>query len=435
MALELTSSASAGTNEFNKRISSFSLTGIDYISRQPAAIATKYDCSVASALAIWSNKNRKQAGASIDRLRGREPMTTRRNFLKGAAATGIGFCSCGMLDAARAQPGAPRLPVKVGGKHVKTIDVHAHCYFHEAIDLMGDDAAKVRPQVKGAAEHFIVIEQRLKAMDAMAIDMEILSINPFWYGKDRDTAAAIVKVQNEKLAELCASRPDRFGAFASLALQFPDLAVQQLEAAVKKQGLRGAAIGGSVLGTDFSDEKFHPVWAKAEELGAVLFIHPQSTPQLAQRFKGNGWLSNTIGNPLDTTIALQHLIFEGTLDRFPGLKIIAAHGGGYLGSYAARDDHACFVSPQNCNPNITLKKKPSEYLSQLYFDAMVFTPEGLRHLVAQVGASQIMLGTDHPIPWEQHPVDHVFATTTLSDKQKIAVLGGNAARLFGLKDA
>jgi aminocarboxymuconate-semialdehyde decarboxylase len=299
---------------------------------------------------------------------------------------------------------------------------------------LGDGADKVLPPVKGVPEHFIVIEQRLKEMDAMAIDMEILSINPYWYGKDRDLAAAIVKVQNEKLAELTASRPDRFGAFASLTLQFPDLAVQQLETAVKKQGLRGAAIGASVMGEDFSDPKFHPVWAKAEELGAVLFVHPQSTPELAKRFKGNGWLSNTIGNPLDTTIALQHLIFEGTLDRFPGLKVLAAHGGGYLGSYAARGDHACFVSPQNCNPDIKLKKQPSEYLNQLYFDAMVFTPEGLRHLVAQVGASQIMLGTDHPIPWEQHPVDHVFATTTLSDKQKAAILGGNAARLFGLKE-
>jgi len=362
-------------------------------------------------------------------------MTTRRQFLKGAAATGIAFCSCGMLDAARAQPKAPRLPVKVNGKRVLTVDVHSHCYFREAINLMGDAADKVLPPVKGVPEHFIVIEQRLKEMDAMAIDMEMLSINPFWYGKDRDTAAAIVKMNNEKLAELCASRPDRFGAFASLTLQFPDLAVQQLETAIKKQGLRGAAIGASVLGEDFADPKFHPVWAKAEELGAVLFIHPQSTPELAKRFKGNGWLSNTIGNPLATTIALQHLIFEGTLDRFPGLKIVAAHGGGYLGSYAARGDHACFVSPQNCDPNISLKKKPSEYLNQLYFDAMVFTPEGLRHLVAQVGASQIVLGTDHPIPWEEHPVDHVFATTSLTDKQRVAILGGNAARLFGMKEA
>ncbi len=185
-------------------------------------------------------------------------MTTRRQFLKGAAATGIAFCSCGMLDAARAQPKAPRLPVKINGKRVLTVDVHSHCYFREAINLMGDAADKVLPPVKGVPEHFIVIEQRLKEMDAMAIDMEVLSINPFWYGKDRDTAAAIVKMNNEKLAELCASRPERFSAFASLTLQFPDLAVQQLETAIKKQGLRGAAIGASVLGEDFADPKFHP---------------------------------------------------------------------------------------------------------------------------------------------------------------------------------
>jgi predicted TIM-barrel fold metal-dependent hydrolase len=359
-------------------------------------------------------------------------MTTRRNFLKGAA--GIVFCSCGMLDAVHAQAGGRRLPVRVKGKRIKTIDVHSHCLFHESLALMGDEASNVIPKTKGAQEHFIAnaIENRLKGMDAMAIDMEVLSINPSWYRKDRDIAAQIVKINNEKLAEVCASRPDRFAAFASLSLQYPDLAVQQLETAVKKQGLKGAAIGGSVLGEDFSSERFHPVWAKAEELGAVLFIHPQSTPPLAARFKGNGWLANTIGNPLDTTIALQHLIFEGTLDKYPGLKIIAAHGGGYLPSYAPRSDHACFVSPQNCNPDIKLKKKPTEYLNQLYFDALVFTPEALRHLVAQVGASQIVLGTDHPIPWEEHPVDHVFATTTLSDKDKAAILGGNAARLFGM---
>jgi aminocarboxymuconate-semialdehyde decarboxylase len=280
---------------------------------------------------------------------------------------------------------------------------------------------------------YIAVEQRQKAMDAQAIDMEVLSINPFWYDTDRDTATKIVALQNEKLAELCAAHPDRFGAYASLALQYPDLAVTQLETAMKKQGLRGAAIGASVLDVDFSDARFHPVWAKAEQLGAVLFIHPLGMPALDKRFKGNGWLANTIGNPLATTIALEHLIFEGTLDRFPNLKIIAAHGGGYLPSYAARGDHACFVSPQNCNPEIKLKKKPSEYLNQIYFDSLVFTPEGLRHLVAQVGASQIVIGTDHPIPWEEHPMDRIFATTTLSDEDKVAILGGNAARLFGMQ--
>ena len=361
-------------------------------------------------------------------------MTTRRDFLKGAAAgSGIVFCACGMTGTARAQSSPARaLPVMVNGKRIKTIDVHAHCHFHEAVNLMGEEASSVLPRTKGAQEHFIVVEERLKGMDAQAIDMEVLSINPFWYRKDRDTAAAIVKVQNEKLSELCASRPDRFAAFASLALQHPDVAVEQLEHAVKQLGLRGAAVGASVLGEDFSEPRFHPVWAKAEELGAVLFIHPQSTPDLARRFKGNGWLANTIGNPLDTTIALQHLIFEGTLDRFPGLKVLAAHGGGYLGSYAPRSDHACFVSPKNCNPDIRLRKKPTEYLNQLHFDALVFTPEALRHLVAQVGASQIMLGSDHPIPWEEHPVDHVFATESLTDDEKAAILGGNATRLLRL---
>jgi aminocarboxymuconate-semialdehyde decarboxylase len=360
-------------------------------------------------------------------------MTTRRGFLRHAAA-GIVFCGCGLRGAARAQGAAPRvLPVTVNGRRVKTIDVHAHCLFHESLALMGDQARGTRPVTKGAEQMFIAVEERLKAMDAMAIDMEVLSINPFWYRKDRETAAEIVRINNEKLAELCAAKPDRFAAFASLALQYPDLAVAQLETAVKMQGLRGAAIGGSVLGENFSDPKFHPVWAKAEELGAVLFIHPQSTPELNARFKGNGWLANTIGNPLETTIALQKLIFEGTLDRFPGLKIIAAHGGGYLPSYAPRSDHACFVSPVNCNPDIHLAKQPTEYLNQLYFDCLVFTPEALRHLAAQVGASQLMLGSDHPIPWEEHPVDHVFATTTLSDDEKIAILGGNAAALFGMK--
>jgi len=366
-------------------------------------------------------------------------MSSRREFLKGAAASGIAFCTCGLLDAAHAQlshthpqAGTKRKPVIFKGKRVKTIDTHAHCFFHEGIALMGDDAKGVMPPVKGGPEHFIVIEERLKGMDAMGIDMEVLSINPFWYRKDRETAQKICQVHNEKLAELCAQRPDRFAAFASLPLQAPDLAVQMLEDAMKKYRLKGAAIGGSVLGDDFSNPKYHPVWAKAEELGAVLFIHPQSTPQLASRFKGNGWLSNTIGNPLDTTIALQKLIFEGTLDKYPGLKLLAAHGGGYLGSYAPRSDHPCFVSPTNCDPSIVLKKKPTEYLNQMYFDALVFTPEALRHLVAQVGVSQVMLGTDHPIPWEQYPVDHVMATKTLSDAQKAAILGGNAAKLFGI---
>ena len=352
-------------------------------------------------------------------------------------AAGVIFTSCSLLDAvpARAQaPGKSRLPVLIKGRRVKTIDVHAHCLIPEALALLpADEAKSIFPQVKGGQQFLVNLDERLAGMDAQGVDIEVLSINPWWYRRDRELAGKIVRAQNEGLAALCAKQPDRLYAFASLALQYPDLAVEQLEEAVRKHNLKGAAIGGSVAGEEFSDPKFHPVWAKAEELGATLFIHPQSTPELGKRFRGNGWLSNVIGNPLDTTIALQHLIFEGTLDRFPRLKVVAAHGGGYLGSYAPRSDHGCFISPRNCNPEIVLKKKPTEYLNQLYFDSLVFTGEALRHLAAQVGASRIVIGTDHPIPWNEHPVDHVIGTKTLTDAQKRAILGGNAATLLGIQ--
>ena len=298
-------------------------------------------------------------------------MSSRRHFLKAgaaAAATGIVFCGCGLSKSAHAQQGSrAKLPVTVSGKRVKTIDVHAHCHFREAGALLGEEGFKLQVSaINGATETYIDLSQRLAAMDAQAVDMEILSINPFWYNRERDVAAQIVKLQNEKLAEFCAANSSRFAAFASLTLQAPDLAVQELETAARKQGLKGAAIGGSVNGIDFSDPKFYSVWAKAEELGVPLFIHPRGIPELNKRFAGNGWLDNTIGNPLDTTIALSHLIFEGTLDRFPGLKVIAAHGGGYLPSYADRSDHACMVGPKGCTADVKLKKRPSEYLKQIF---------------------------------------------------------------------
>jgi len=357
-------------------------------------------------------------------------MTTRRDFLRGsaAAATGIVFCSCGLLQSAHGQQTSrQKLPVSLGGKRVRTIDVHAHCVIPEASKLLGPAPPSL---VRGADEVVIDINKRLAAMDAQAVDMEVLSVNPNWYSRDRELAGQVVKVQNEKLAELCASRPDRFAAFASLSLQFPDLAVQQLETAVKKQGLRGAAIGATVLGEDFSDPKFHPVWAKAEELGASLFIHPQGVPELNKQVAGNGWLSNAIAYPVETTIALSHLIFEGTFDKFPGLKVIAAHGGGFLPSYADRSDHACLVNPGGCNPDIKLKKQPTEYLKQIYFDSLVFTPEALRHLVAQVGVSQVVLGSDYPFPWQLQPVDHIFASTSLSDDDKAYILGRTAEKIL-----
>lgn len=356
-------------------------------------------------------------------------MPSRRQFL---GATGAIFCSCGLQHAAQAQGQAAgrRQAVAVNGKAVKTIDVHSHCIFAETLPLVNNDRSIMANTVRGSEETLIQVEQRLAAMDAQRVDMEVLSVNPFWYRRDRDLAAQIVKVNNEKMAELCAAHPERFAGFASLTLQDPQLAAQELETAMLRQGLKGAAIGFNVADREFSDPAFHPVWAKAEELGAVLFIHPFGPPEMAKRLAGNGWLDNAIGNPLNTTIALSHLIFEGTLDRFPGLKIIAAHGGGYLPSYADRSDHACMVSPAGCDPNIKLKKRPTEYLKQIWFDSLVFTPEAIRHLQAQVGASQIVLGSDYPYPWQLKPVDHVMACDSLSDEEKLDTLGRTAARLL-----
>ena len=353
-------------------------------------------------------------------------MTTRRDFIGGATAfAGAVFCGCGLLDTphVHAQPAVKRREVVVNGRRVKTVDVHAHCVFPEVMAML---------DLKWRPPNLVVGADRFKAMDEQGIDMEAISINAFWYHVDRDRAEALIKLQNEKLAGLVAEHPDRFVAFATVAMQHPDLAVQQLEYGIKKLGLRGMSVGGSVDGLELANPKFNPIWAKCEELGILVFTHPVGTKELAPRLKGNGGLANTIGNPLETTLALSHLIYEGTLDRYPGLKICAAHGGGYLPFYAPRSDAICVTFPDRC-ASVPLKKKPTEYLKQLYYDSIVFTPEALKALIAEVGVERIMMGTDYPFPWTKTSVDHILNTPGLSDADKSAMLGDTAVKLLGIK--
>jgi len=312
--------------------------------------------------------------------------------------------------------------VTVGGKRVKVIDIHSHGAIPGVMEMMNQRPPTNIPLLVGT--------DRLRQMDEQGIDVEVLSINPFWYSADRDLSTRLIKTQNEKLAEFCAMHTDRFVGLATVALQHPDLAAQQLEEGFRKMGLRGGSVGDIVNNEELASPRFDPFWAKAEELGAPIFIHPQGIPELRSRLQGNGVLTNVIANPLGTTIALSHLIFEGTLDRFPKLKLCAAHGGGYLPAYADRSDHGCVTFPEQCNK--TLKKKPTEYLKQIYFDSLIFTGEALRHLIAVAGVSQIMLGTDFPYPWTTTSVDHVLTTPALSDSDRIAILGGNASRLFAI---
>ena len=353
----------------------------------------------------------------------------------GIEATTIGFVECGVrgpapadgAEGGRSAAHPHRRQVVVGGKRIRTVDIHAHCAVPEAMAVLGNGSPLPALLMSDTAE-------RIAAMDAQGLDVSALSINPYWYHADRDAAAEIIRLQNEALVEICAATPERFVAFATAALQHPELAVEQVEHAARTLGFRGVGVGGSVEGLELADPKFHPFWAKCEELDLLVFLHPQGTQALepSGRLGGSGLLTNTIGNPLETTLALSHLIFEGALDRFPGLKICAAHGGGYLPSYANRSDAVCRTFPQRVGP--LPKKPPTAYLrdGQLFFDTIVFTPEALRHLIAETGPGQVMIGTDYPFPWTSTEVELVLSTPDLSDDDRIAILGGTAAKLRGL---
>ena len=345
----------------------------------------------------------------------------------------IGFVDCAMRSPAGEGNGGgahshgDRREVVVNGARVRTVDIHAHCVVPDALAVLNTKAGNKELLMDDTTT-------RIAAMDAQGIDTAALSINPYWYHAGRDAAAEVVRIQNEALVEFCAAKPDRFTAFATAALQHTDLAVEQIEYAAKTLGLRGLSVGGSVEGRELADPDFDPIWAKCEELDLLVFLHPRGTSELAPsgRLAGSGLLENTIGNPLETTIALSHLIFEGTLNRFPGLKICAAHGGGYLPSYANRSDAVCRTFLNRVGP--LPKKNPTAYLKdgQLFYDTIVFTPEALRHLIAETGPGQIMIGTDYPFPWTSTEVDLVLNTPDLSDEDRIAILGGTAARLMGL---
>jgi aminocarboxymuconate-semialdehyde decarboxylase len=360
-------------------------------------------------------------------------MPNRRTFFKTLAGATAGLAVTGRgLAGDRAQQSAParRREVSVGSRRVKVVDLHCHCIVTEVAEVVKGTSLEANarnqtgPNVLGPA--------RIQVMDQQGLDIQALSINGYWwYAADRDLARRIVQVQNEGLAKWVAAHPDRFVALASVALQHPDLAAEQLEDGVKRLGLRGASIGGHVNGEDLSLPKYDPFWAKAAQLGALVFMHPGGADNILKdgALRGRGDLGNIMGNPLETTYFLSRLIYDGTLDRFPALRICAAHAGGYLPSYLGRTDVACDV---RANANCANKKHPREYFrSQIFIDDMVFSAEGLRHLVAEVGAGQVVYGTDTPFNWPAG-LDVIRGAAFLSDADKEAILGGNAMKLLRL---
>jgi aminocarboxymuconate-semialdehyde decarboxylase len=276
------------------------------------------------------------------------------------------------------------------------------------------------------------VELRLQDMDAMGVDLQLISPTPtqYYYWADHELAAALVGEQNQAIAALCARHPDRLAGLGNVALQYPALAAQQLEYAVRELGLKGCEISTSINGLDLGNAQLAPFWQKASELGCVVFIHPLGT-SLGERL-GNYYLGNVIGQPLETTIALSDLIFSGTLDRCSGARILAAHGGGYLPTYIGRSDHAYEQRPEarRC------QRAPHAYLRQIWFDTLVYDAMALRQLIERVGVSQLVVGTDYPFDMGHYAIHELLGSVGgLGAAEREAILGGNARALLQITPA
>ena len=360
---------------------------------------------------------------------------SRRDFLAAAATAGVGLYGCGWVRAQETGAAPRRGPVTVGGRRVRTIDMHAHLVVPEVWPLLErfpqaetDIGAFLRSPI---AARLTSVDDRFTEMERQGIDIQVLSLH-FQHQHDwadRDLATPLVRLLNEKVAEQVEAHPDRLVGLGAVSLQHPDLAAEQVTYLMRELGLRGVMMTTVIGNEEISAERFAPFWSKAEELGAVIFIHPEGFSGGGPRFEGSGQLGNTIGMPLDTSVALSHMIFSGFLDRHPDARIVLSHGGGFLPSYIGRADN-CHARSAGCR---TMAKAPSEYLRDLYYDTLVYSPENLRHLIDQVGADRIVLGTDYPFPIaSQDPVGDALAVPDLADADLEAILGGTAARLLRL---
>ncbi|MFC5496275.1 amidohydrolase family protein [Caenimonas terrae] len=288
-------------------------------------------------------------------------------------------------------------------------------------------------QMKTRAPKLSGVTERLKDMDRMGVDIQAVCPAPyhFFYFTEPDYGAELAREVNEGIAKVVADTPDRFVGLGSVPLQDAQLAVRELDYAVKNLGLRGVEICTNVNGKNLTDpslglEKF---FARCEELGVVIFMHPLGYTQ-ADRLTHH-YFNNVIGNPLDSTVAVSHLIFDGVMARHPKLKVVVAHGGGFIAHYWARMDHAWRARP-DCRT--VIKRKPSSYLEKFYFDTITFDPEMLKRLIDRYGADHVVLGTDYPYDMgEDDPLGLVAQVKRLPKADRDLIVGGNAARLLKIK--
>jgi aminocarboxymuconate-semialdehyde decarboxylase len=288
-------------------------------------------------------------------------------------------------------------------------------------------------QMKTRAPKLMGIEERLQDMDRMGVDIQAVCPAPYhyFYFTEPKLGAELARDVNHGIADLVAKHPDRFVGLGTVPLQNAELAVKELEYCVKKLGMRGVEICTNVNGMNLTDprlglEKF---FAKANELGTVLFMHPLGYTQ-GERLT-NHYFNNVIGNPLETTVAVSHLIFDGVVARNPKIKFIAAHGGGFIAHYWARMDHAWQARPDT---RTVIKKKPSSYLEKFYFDTITFDPRMLKNLIDRYGADHVLLGTDYPYDMgEDDPLGLIASVKGLPATQRRMIEGLNAMKLLKIK--
>ena len=354
------------------------------------------------------------------------------------------FYSCAPASHSRAS-GQRKVARK--GKRSLTVDIHCHVHTPAADDLLKDRITQdVDPLFKFAGERtravnlqqaidihdrITRIEPRLRAMDAMGIDVQAISVAPpqYFYWAEPEAARDAARLINDNIASIARAHPDRFVGLGHLPMQNPEFAVAELERCARELGMRGVELCTNVNGKELAEPEFEPVFARLEALGMVVFLHPGGFTQ-GERLREH-YLNNVIGNPLESTIAVSHLIFGGVLERHAKLKIVVAHGGGFVGSYPFRMDHA-WRARADCRVHI--KKKPTDYLRRLYFDTILFDPRALGHLVDLWGVDHLLLGTDYPYDMGHYdPLGAIGAVKKLKAAERDAIAGGNAARLLGIK--
>ena len=329
------------------------------------------------------------------------------------------------------------------GRRHQCVDIHCHVHYPAAEEmvkhLMSPDREPSqrfsnplsretnRKQQENVRTCLTSVEQRLRDMDKMGMDVQAISPSPFhfMYWLEPELATKMSRSINEHLASIVQAHPDRFVALAHVPLQAPDAAAEELQYCVTRLGFKGAEIGTNVVGAEVSRGR-DQFWQKAQELDVVVFMHPNGFTQ-GDRLADH-YFTNVIGNPLDTTVAVAHLVFDGVLERFPKLKLVAAHGGGYVAHYPARMDH---VWGARVDARTVLKQTPRRSLAKLYFDTIVFDREQLRHLVNLWGADHVLVGTDYPYDMGMYdPRGFVGGCGFLKEADKAKIMGLNAARLL-----